>query len=88
MKEHKMSRDELNEKIIGVVSKVLQIEPAEVTPELAIGDVPTWDSMGNFVLLQTLESEIGFEFDPSELFEMTSVAKISAKIEEIVGKNV
>jgi len=79
---------QLQQQVIEIIAKVLEIAPSEVSPELSIGDVPKWDSIGNMAILTSLESELGLDFPADDLFEMTSVQSILSEIEKLVGSNV
>ena len=46
---------------------------SSITDELASGEIPEWDSVGNLAIISTLEQELGIEFPLEELFDLTSV---------------
>ena len=79
---------QLQRQVIEIIADVLEIAPSDVTPELSIGDVPKWDSIGNMAILTSLESELGLDFPADDLFEMTSVQSILSEIEKLIGSNV
>lgn len=65
-----------------VVSDVLQIPLAEVTPQTSPDTVETWDSIQHLNLVLALEQEFGVEFSPEEIEELLSVELIVALVAE------
>ena len=64
------------EKIQAVLVEALQIPPELVTPELAFGDLPQWDSMGHMEVMMYLEQHFGVEINNDTIANLTSVAAI------------
>lgn len=58
------------------LADILEIEPAEVTPELSAANVESWDSFRHLQLILALEGEYGVQFDPGLIPELTSVSKL------------
>lgn len=74
-----MSRtEELRE----VVAEALEVKPARVTPELAMGDIPEWDSIAHLRLFTALEEVFGVRFSMQEITQLTSFAAIAQAIEQ------
>ena len=55
--------DDIFQKVKIIAAKILKIDVGLVTDELAIGDIPEWDSVANIKLLQALEEEFSIEID-------------------------
>ncbi len=72
-------------RVRNVFAEVLHVDTSIITPELSIGDIPEWDSMGNLAVIAKLEDEFGVDFPLDELFYLTSVQSIVDKIEELQG---
>jgi acyl carrier protein len=72
----------LTEKIQAVLAEALQIPPDIVTPDLALGDLPQWDSMGHMEVMMFLEQHFGVEINNDTIAELTSVPAIRRYIEE------
>ncbi len=64
-----------------ILADTLEITPAEVTPELSTDSVETWDSFRHLQLILSLEGEYGVQFDPQQIPDLTTVAKIQAALE-------
>lgn len=71
------------EKLRAVIAHTLNIPADSVSPDLAIGDIEQWDSMGNMAIVAAVESEFGVEFPLEDLFELNSVRSIAAEIEKL-----
>lgn len=69
---------ELDRHIQTMLAEALQIEPELVTPELAFGDLPQWDSLGHMELMMRLEQEFGVEMDTDLIAQLTSLPAIRA----------
>ena len=53
----------LENRVQTIVADVLKVPLEQVTEELAIGDIPEWDSVANIRLLQKLEEIFDIEID-------------------------
>ena len=56
-----------------VVSKVLNIPVAEVKDDLAVGEVPQWDSLAHVTLISAVEKEFNIKFEVDQVFEIEEV---------------
>lgn len=74
---------DIKEKVASVFSEVLNVNESIITPDLSIGDIPEWDSMGNLAVIARLESEFGIDFPMEELMNLTSVQEIIDRIERL-----
>jgi acyl carrier protein len=72
----------ITEKIQAVLAEALQIPPDIVTPDLALGDLPQWDSMGHMEVMMFLEQHFEVEINNDTIAELTSVPAIRRYIEE------
>jgi acyl carrier protein len=72
----------LTEKIQTVLAEALQVPPDIVTPDLALGDLPQWDSMGHMEVMMFLEQHFGVEINNDTIADLTSVPAIRRYIEE------
>ena len=72
-----MDRD-CEQRILDVISAVVQVPVAELTDETGPDTVEAWDSMALINLALALEAEFGVQLPPEEVTEMRSVAQIVA----------
>jgi acyl carrier protein len=67
---------DLTQQIQAVLVEALQVPPELVTPELAFGDLPQWDSMGHMEVMMYLEQHFGVEINNETIAGLTSVSSI------------
>jgi citrate synthase len=72
----------LVEQIQGVLADALQIPEDQVSPDLAFGDLPQWDSMGHMEVMMSLETRFGIEINAETIAALTSIAAIRDYIQE------
>jgi len=70
------------------LAEALQISQDQVSPDLAFGDLPQWDSMGHMEVMMRLEEHFGVEINADTIAALTSVPAICAYLEgQGDGKN-
>ncbi len=69
-------KNALNQNVRALLADVFQIQPDEVTPELAFGDLPQWDSLGHMDVMMRLEEQFGVEINTDTIAELVSVPAI------------
>ena len=47
----------MEQKIIGIIAKILEVELEEVELDTAIGDLPEWDSLHHLQILSEVDKE-------------------------------
>jgi acyl carrier protein len=67
---------ELTEKVQAVLAEALQLPLELVTPELAFGDLPQWDSMGHMEVMMRLEEHFGVEINAETIAQLISIPTI------------
>jgi acyl carrier protein len=72
--------DTLTQQIQTVLVEALRVPPELVTPELAFGDLPQWDSMGHMEVMMYLEQQFGVEINNDTIANLTSVPAIEQYI--------
>ncbi len=66
----------LADRIQVVLAEALRIPRDQVTPSLALGDLPQWDSMGHMEVMMYLEQHFGVEINADTIAGLTSVPAI------------
>lgn len=64
------------EKIKKIIADTFQIKESEITLQVKMEDIDSWDSLTHMELVMSLEEEFGIEFTSDEIMEMTNVEKI------------
>jgi acyl carrier protein len=72
----------LVQNIQALLVEALHITEAQVTPDLAFGDLPQWDSMGHMEVMMLLEERYGVEINADTIAALTSVPAISVYLTE------
>jgi acyl carrier protein len=73
---------EVNLRIQTLVAEALQVPPDMVTPDLAFGDIPQWDSLGHMEVVLRLEEQFGVAVDADTIARLISVPEIYAYLQE------
>ncbi len=76
-----MSSQTVPPSLRNILADTLEISPEEVTTELSTETVEAWDSFRHLQLVLTIEGEYGVQFDPQQIPELTTVAKIQQALE-------
>jgi acyl carrier protein len=65
-----------------ILADVLEISPEQVTPDLSIEMVESWDSFRHLQAILAIEGEYGVQFDPQRIPELTSVSLLQSELEK------
>jgi acyl carrier protein len=66
----------LIEQVQSALAEALQTSIEEITPDLALGDLPQWDSMGHMEVMMLLEQKFGIEINADTIAALISVPAI------------
>ena len=72
----------MKEKIIALITEILQVTDGTVSESTLIDDLEEWGSMEQVMIIGELESQLGIVISLDEAMEMTGVPDILAKIQE------
>lgn len=75
----------MEQKIIGIIAKILEVDVEEIELDTAIGDLPEWDSIHHLQIIAELEKEFGIKYAQEDLAELEDVSDLISLTEEIVG---
>ena len=75
-----MSSNPLPASLREIFADTLEISPDEVTPDLNTESVDTWDSYRHLQQMLAIEGEYGVQFDPQQIPDLTTVAKIQSAL--------
>ena len=70
------------ERVIKIIAKAIEVEVNKIDEDTAIGDFPNWDSMGQLIIITSLEKEFDIKFDPEDIMELEDVGDMISAIEE------
>ena len=72
----------IEERVIKIIAEAIQVEGNKIDEDTAIGDFPNWDSMGQLVIITSLEKEFDIKFDPEDIMDLEDVGDMISAIEE------
>ena len=70
------------ERVRTLLAEALQVQSEEISPQLAFGDLPQWDSMGHMEVIMRLEESFGIEVNADTIARLTSIPVICSYLEE------
>jgi len=76
-----MSSQQVPSSLRDILADILEVSPDEITPDLGVGTIDSWDSFRHLQAVLAIEGEYGVQFDPQRIAELTTVAKIQAELE-------
>jgi acyl carrier protein len=76
-----MSSQQVPSSLRDILADILEISPEEVTPELGVGTIDSWDSFRHLQAVLAIEGEFGVQFDPQRIADLTTVALIQSELE-------
>ena len=69
------------ERVQALLADAFQVPQEMVTPDLAFGDLPQWDSLGHMEVMMRLEEQFGVDVNPDTIAELISIPEICAYLE-------
>lgn len=73
----------MQDKIIEIIARSLEVDKNEITTDFVIGDIPEWDSLHHINLIKNLEKEYNIKFPQETLAELEDVSDLIALVEEL-----
>lgn len=70
----------LSPKLVQLTAKVLKVPEADLTPEVGIGDLDAWDSLGHLRLMMEIEHEYHIRFSTEQIHQLVSLAEIQTAL--------
>jgi len=77
-----MSNEVVPSSVRELLADIFEISPEQVTQELSMDTLDTWDSFRHLQVILALEGQYGVQFDPQRIPELTSVALLQAELEK------
>lgn len=73
------------ERVQAALAEALNLPASSITPDLAFGDLPQWDSMGHMEVMMRLEEHFGIEINADTITALTSIPAICAHVAVLEG---
>jgi acyl carrier protein len=77
-----MPHADTRERVLRLVSQIMNIPIASLTDASSPDVVEAWDSLKHMNLVLALEEEFGVRFSDDEIMNMSSVARVTAAVDE------
>lgn len=74
----------MEQKIIKIITRILEVDIEDVEMDTAIGDLPEWDSLNHLRIITALEEEFGVKYAQSDLAELEDVSDLVALTKEMI----
>ncbi len=71
----------IKDKVKGILAEALEVPLADISDDLAIGDLPQWDSMGHMTVISLLEDRFGIEASTDMIAELVNLPVIVQYLE-------
>ncbi len=72
----------LEDKVKGIIISVLNISEDQYSDDLAIGDIPEWDSVNHVLLIQQIEEDFDINLDVTDAIDIEDVFDILATLKK------
>jgi|TARA_B100001093_G_scaffold431738_1_gene427911 acyl carrier protein len=72
----------IQDKVRGIVISVLNISEDQFTEDLAIGDIPEWDSINHVMLIQQIEEEFDISIDVIDAIDIEDIFDIISTLKK------
>ena len=72
---------EIKDKVFEIIANILSVNASEITLNSTVGDFPSWDSLGQLNILQSVQDEFEVEFEPEEMMDIEDVNDIIKAVE-------
>ena len=76
----------MDDKILEVIAKVLEVEPDSIELDSGIGDMPEWTSMNHLNVIANLEREFSFKFSQSDIMDLEDISDLIALTKRLAEK--
>lgn len=76
---------ELSQKIFSIAGQVLSVPTTDLSLDMAVGDIPQWDSFAQLNLLMAVEQEFEIAFSVDDTLEMETLEDIAETTERYLN---
>ena len=76
---------ELSQKIFSIAGQVFSVPTTDLSPDMAVGDIPQWDSFAQLNLLMAVEQEFEIAFSVDDTLEMETLEDIAETTERYLN---
>ena len=73
----------MEEIIIKLIAKVLQVPVDEITPDVEIGELDEWDSLHNVAIFAELEKQFDIKITQDMLVDLENVEDVISMVKDL-----
>ena len=73
----------MEQKIIEIIARILEVDIEEIEMDTAIGDLPEWDSLHHLQIIVELQKEFDIKYSQEDLAELEDVSDLVALTKEM-----
>ena len=74
----------MEEKVIEIIARILEVDIEDVEMDTAIGDLPEWDSLHHLQIIVELQNEFNIKYPKEDLAELEDVSDLVALTKELI----
>ena len=74
----------MEEKVIGIIARILEVDIEDIEMDTAIGDLPEWDSLHHLQIIIELQNEFNIKYPKEDLAELEDVSDLVALTKELI----
>ena len=74
----------MEQKVIEIITGILEVDVDEVELDTSIGDLPEWDSLHHLQIIVKLQEEFNIKYSQEDLVELEDVSDLIALTKEMV----
>ena len=76
----------MEEKLKEIFASTFKVDKSIFNEELAVGDLPQWDSLGQVNLIMAVEDSFGFVFDAVDAIEVETLGDLIDLVERYLAE--
>jgi acyl carrier protein len=76
---------DINDTVLDILSKVLMVEPDEITDDLRRKDFEPWDSMAHLMIVSEIENQLEIFFEDEEVVDIWTVGDIKKILKQKIA---
>tara|TARA_Y100000591_G_C21393623_1_gene479392 strand:+ start:54 stop:284 length:231 start_codon:yes stop_codon:yes gene_type:complete len=76
----------MRERIKEVFSKVLKVDKSIYSEDLAVGDIPEWDSVNHVRLLQEIEDYFEISIDVADAIDIEDICDLEMTVKKYTNQ--
>ena len=74
----------MEEKVIKIIARILEVDIEDIEMDTAIGDLPEWDSLHHLQIIVELQEEFNIKYPQEDLAELEDVSDLVALTKELI----